>query len=324
MTRIIGYPRLHFALFDLGTATPRLYGGAGVAISGPTTVVTARQADRTVISGAEHLDTRGQSDLDQIVRRFLSARSLPPAAVEVETMPTQHVGLGTKTTVTLSALTAVSQELGADVTAQDLQRASGRGGTSGIGIHSFFHGGLIIDGGQPGRSARVYAPSSARPPADVPPMLCRIDMPLSWTMILLLPLAGQCHAGLAEAAVFDAMTPVPDGEVGLAVAFGLLGVAASAMSSDFDGFSRGLSSLQRVGFKAREIEAQSSGVRELMTALQAIPRCAVGMSSMGPLVFAVVEQENVEGREAVATIGRDHAATVLGEVAARNAGYEGA
>src|SRR6187397_3143910 len=59
----------------------------------------------------------------------------------------EHVGLGTKTAVILGALQAAAIASGYKVSRAELQLLSGRGGASGVGIHAFFIGGLVIDAG---------------------------------------------------------------------------------------------------------------------------------------------------------------------------------
>lgn len=321
MTRVIGYPRLHVGLFDLGTATLRQYGGIGMAINGPPTVISARPAGRFSIDGLELVDGAAAADLDAAIGRLSLGRTRPPVSVTVHDLPPQHVGLGTKTTLVLAVLKAISDAGGLDLTDVELRRASGRGGTSGIGVHTFFTGGLVIDGGHRADSPRVYRPSSSGAPVRVPPLIARVVMPPNWSITLVLP-EGKCVAGDHEVASFETLTPVPDDEVRRTIAMAVMGLAASAACEDFPAFAVALSEIQLVGFKAREISAQSESVRELLRELSSVPRCAPAMSSMGPLLFAVSDGTEPSIHERVAEIATGRSAALIGTVSFRDRGYE--
>ena len=319
MRQVIGYPRLHMGLFDLGSATLRQYGGIGASLHGPETMVTAELSERSSINGIEVLDVAAGRDLDAALERLAAPHGLPPIAIRIHAVPPQHVGLGTKTTLLLSVLRAVSAEAGLAMSDADLQRASGRGGTSGIGVHSFFCGGLVVDGGHRTDPPRTYRPSSAAAPVRVPPMVGRVAMPTHWDVTLVLP-PGRQRAGKDEEALFESLTPVPDAEVLETIALSVMGLAASAASEDLDSFARGLAGIHATGFKARELAAQSDPVRELFEELSSLPRCAVGMSSMGPLLFAISAESSI--RDRVVDTANRSGAPVLGSVGFRNEGFD--
>lgn len=321
MTRVIGYPRLHAGLFDLGTATPRQYGGIGMAVDGLPTVVSARRADHFSIEGVELLDPAAVADLDGAITRLVGRGSLPSVAVRVDAIPPQHVGLGTKTTLLLAVLKAISEAGELRLSDGQLQFASGRGGTSGIGVHAFFTGGLVMDGGHRTDPPRTYRPSSSAAPAQLPPLVARGVMPPTWTVTLVLA-NGARVAGEDEVAVFEALTPVPDDEVRRAIALAVAGLAASAACEDFPTFAAALAEMQQVGFKAREIAAQPEPVGALLRDLTDLPRRSVGMSSMGPLLFVVTDGTDPQIHECADELAQTTGATVLGTFRFRNCGFE--
>ncbi|MBI2710058.1 MAG: hypothetical protein HYX34_10235 [Actinobacteria bacterium] len=321
MTRVIGYPRVHAGLFDLGYATPRQYGGVGMAVDGLPTVVSARPADQFSIDGVELVDRAAVADLDSAITRLAGGGRRAPVSVTVEAVPTQHVGLGTKTTLLLAVLKAISEVGGLGMTDGQLRLASGRGGTSGIGVHAFFSGGLVIDGGHRTDPPRTYGPSSSAAPVRLPPLVARVVMPPAWAVTLVLA-DGTRVAGDDEVAAFEALTPVPDDEVRRAIALAVVGLAASAACEDFSAFAEALVEMQQVGFKAREVCAQSTPVRELLRELTHLPRSAAGMSSMGPLLFAVSDGTDPSIHERAEATAKAGSATVLGTFRFRNAGFE--
>ena len=76
--------------------------------------------------------------------------TLPPARIRVVSAPPEHVGPGSRNSALPggrpSGLSCSPAE--ADLTVDELARWTGRGRRSGIGLHGFQHGGLIVDGGR--------------------------------------------------------------------------------------------------------------------------------------------------------------------------------
>lgn len=321
MIRVVGYPRLHAGLFDLGTATPRQYGGVGMALEGPPTVVRVQRAPRQASHELYLIDMAARRDIEVALTRLDASWDIPPLTVTVDAIPPQHVGFGTKTTLVLAVLKAASEVAALGLDEIHLQRLSGRGGTSGIGIHTFFRGGLVIDGGHRSDPPRIYGPSSSSASIAVPPLIAHVSIPAHWCVTLLLA-EGARRAGAAERAAFDEMTPVPDEEVRATIALAVMGMAASAATEDLPTFATALAAIQRTGFKAKEVSTQPDAVRTLLAALAELPACAAGMSSMGPLVFAISDREDASVRDQIVRLAEERRATVVGTVGLRNQGFD--
>ncbi len=321
MTTIRAFPRLHLGLFDLGTATPRKYGGIGVSVDGLPTVVTAERSPTSDLSLFPVLDHQATEDISRIIADLSSLHSLPPMRIDVHVPVPQHVGLGAKTAILLAVVQALHTEGRKPIDKTALIRSSGRGGTSGIGIHAFFEGGLIMDGGHRSSPPRTYAPSSATSPHDLPPLVARISMPIQWRVTLLLP-SGERLRGRAEEAFFAAHTPLSHGDIERVIALAVSGLAASVASDDFRTFADVLREFQSIGFKAREIANQSRATRMLLTSLWDINECAAGMSSMGPLLFAITEASNASAVAQISEVSAAYEAQLLGTFAFRNAGHQ--
>lgn len=87
---------------------------------------------------------------------------MKPIAYSIQEMPPQHCGLGSKTSLLLSVVKLAFIINDIPVTPEEIVYFSGRGGTSGIGINTFFSGGIITDSGHDEDSPRNFAPSSSR------------------------------------------------------------------------------------------------------------------------------------------------------------------
>ena len=173
------------------------------------------------------------------------------------------------------------------------QHISGRGGASGIGLHGFYGGGVIWDAGHPRENVHVLLPSSASAPKSVPPLMLRIPFPTQWRVGLCLPEGGPI-SGPIERAFFQAASPVGTNEAMRAMAALYHGVLPAFRLRDLKALRAALSSVSATGFKALEIELRGAQVKNLLSALFDGGYTA-GMSSLGPLVYVVFD-ENVEGQ----------------------------
>jgi beta-ribofuranosylaminobenzene 5'-phosphate synthase len=317
---IQAHPRLHMTLIDLGDATERKYGGAGVSLSQPVIQVIARPASRMLLSGMEQLDERGRLDAQAAIGRLARHAAIRPCELSLETLPPQHVGLGTKTSIVLSLLVALSRASDVEMDTSTLQRLSGRGGVSGIGIHGFFTGGYLVDAGHERAMSLGFAPSSARERFRVPPLITRLSVPSRWQFQLLLP-PGHRIAGKAESQLFTQHTPITDDEVYQVLGHVHHGMTPAFAELDLPLLRRTLTQLHSLGFKRRELAAQAESVRQLYRSVRAVESCAVGMSSLGPLIYTVSDQDDLESRASVETICRQQNAELLATCRGDNDGY---
>ena len=98
-------------------------------------------------------------------RSLESGITLPAARVSVGVRPEEHVGLGVGTQLSLAVARALLRLAGMpDPGPTELATLTGRGARSGIGLHGFHHGGMIVDGGR-------------KREGSVPPLLARAVFP---------------------------------------------------------------------------------------------------------------------------------------------------
>ncbi len=319
MARVRAYPRIHVALLDLGDATHRKYGGAEFTISGPYTEVEARVGARRRVLGIEGFDRRCQRDVRRALERLDEACPRPTAEVIVQTSVPQHVGLGSKTALILATLKAAASAKAIALSVESLQRLSARGGTSGVGVNAFFRGGFIVDGGHDPRSGRGFRPSSVARRFAIPPVICAARIPPNWRFHLILA-APPRYEGYREVAFFRANTPIPKREVLETMALVYHGVAAAVVAADLALLKTALREIHAVGFKKRELGAQPTLVRGILRGLDTATECAAGLSSIGPLVYAVSDARNKAAGEAIRLVCEAHGGRMLGVYRGRNRG----
>jgi beta-ribofuranosylaminobenzene 5'-phosphate synthase len=319
MTIIKAYPRIHIGLADMGFASPRCYGGVGFTLEQPATVVRVKPWSDLALTGFESIDCTSRDELYRIIRDFSQICKVN-FKIELVSMPPQHHGYGTKTTLLLAVLAALSSASGHQLSRNDMQLLSGRGGASGIGIHAFFEGGVIWDAGHSRRAVQSLEPSGIRHTSEIPLMMARIDFPDHWA-VKLIELKGKRISGEIEAVFFSDNTPVPQSEALSTIATLYHGVLPAFKGCDLEELASALRYLHQIGFKKRELLAQESETQELLNELQE-GGFAAGMSSIGPLVYVIFEKNDTLSEHEIDNIICKFDSERVIVVHPRNSGYE--
>ncbi|MFH1383319.1 MAG: beta-ribofuranosylaminobenzene 5'-phosphate synthase [Chloroflexota bacterium] len=287
--RIACPSRLHLGLIDLNGEIGRIDGGVGIALEYPRTVFRATKSDKLEVECPS--DPPAAKRAEEAARTVMKLFDLPPARVVIEERPYVHVGLGSGTQLVVGTAKALCQLADKEISAIDLAMAVNRGGTSGIGVASFEHGGFIVDGGHkfgdggaPDNSKNSYTPSSAVRGLRPPPVLARYDFP-DWDILLCVP-TGEETAGIHEVQIFKIVCPVPIEEVRTICHLVLLKMLPAVLESDLEAFGQALEESQKYGFKVFEFRAQTHDVLRCKDFLQENGGEGVGMSSWGSALFA--------------------------------------
>ena len=321
MTRAVyvtGYPRIHVTLIDMAGVTSTAPGGAGFSIDAHPTVVKAEYGATFSLDGPAHLDSESWVDLEHLCRRLEEITDGRAARVTIESSPRQHVGLGAKTSLLLSVITAVDRLLRLSLSQNEIQELSRRGGTSGIGIHSFFTGGFVVDAGQRRESGWAPTPSRNIPDPILPLKILNFSVDESWVIILLTPEARTVSGNL-EIDFFSKNCPIPSHEVLEVLSHVYHGLVPSMLKSDLAGLRESLNLINQSGFKKREIDNYRGIIRGLLLDLYE-SKVPSGMSSLGPTVFAIVHKDDHETINRIRVIAHDRCVFFDGPFNARNEG----
>ena len=203
-----------------------------------------------------------------------------------------HRGLGSGTQSSLSAGWAVNQLYNLQLSVREVAALVGRGGTSGIGVESFEHGGFIVDGGHRFSDKGDFSPSAASrvPPG---PVLFRHDFP-DWPIVVAIP-ELQGASSQKEVDIFKKYCPIPLHEVRTVSHIILMEMLPAIIEEDPVSFGDAINRIQKAGFKKHEVALQKKEVRECMDIMRENGAYGAGMSSFGPTVFAVAEDpKNIE------------------------------
>ena len=228
-----------------------------------------------------------------------------------------HVGLGTKTTCILAALRACNAVSGGELRTRELVKLANRGGTSGMGVNTTFVGGFVADAGQPANAAVPLLPSSAATGIyEMPPAIVKLNVPENWRIHLLLP-DGQRVTGQAERDFFARNTSISRSEILEVLAFVYHGVVPAFASASLPDLACSLPRIHELGFKKREVAYQGDSVLELLRCLNDLGSLAAGMSSMGPLVYAIAAHAS---EDLTVQFKSRYGSAYLGEFGPRNEG----
>ncbi|MDI9568554.1 MAG: beta-ribofuranosylaminobenzene 5'-phosphate synthase family protein [bacterium] len=284
MLQIEAPARLHLGQIDLNGSLGRLYGGIGVALEGPKTVLRAEPSPRLVVEGLE------RERVSKIARTFLERTGITGGArLQVTEAIPSHVGLGSGTQLSLAVSLALARLHKLDLTLDDLARITGRGHQSGVGIGIFCSGGFVVDGGIP----REYD----RPDVEgyVPPIIFQHPFPTSWHFLLITPTNTSGYSGSREQEAFQAMPPIPPEDVGLVCRLLVMQLLPALLEENIEAFGQALSEIQwTIGKQFAPVQgglyshpAAECIVRFLLNSGVA----GAGQSSWGPSLYGVVEGE---------------------------------
>ena len=281
--RVEAPARLHLGMLDVVGGATRRFGGLGVAVERPATVVEVTASDELTTEGpeAERALAVAQRARDEVGLdggagiRVLEA--IPP-----------HMGLGSGTKLALAVTTALARLAGRRLDPPAIAHAAGRGARSAVGLWTFFLGGLVVEGG-------------VRPGADrAAPLLAHHAMPDDWRCVLVIPSGEPGLSGPEEEEAFAQLRPDPE-RSGLIAQLVLTSLLPGLAERDLAEFGAALTRLQRlVGESFAPVQGgvfhpRAEGVVDMLLRLGA---AGAGQSSWGPAAYGVVGDERA-GEELV-------------------------
>lgn len=316
---IVARSRIHISLADMGRVSLRAYGGIGFSIDFAPTIMEFEDCETVEIIGADALDLRAQEDLVRIVEKLKAIRDQVRFRATVKATPQQHVGLGSKTALTLSFIAGANAFCKLGLAEHEMQHLSGRGAASGIGVHAFFRGGVLWDAGHRADATTRLSPSSKEAATAIPPLIARVPFPHEWCVALILPDDSK-SSGEDEIIFFDNNTPVPKLEALESMAILYHGVLPAFVLKDYEAMATALSGLHNIGFKNRELQRCNIRTRTLLEALHR-QRLAAGLSSMGPLLYVIFPRSDRSRLQLIEGVCSRVGARFLGVAEAWNDGY---
>lgn len=307
--RITAPCRIHLSLIDENGYTGRVDGGIGLMLDKPNVVFEAsNSADEFQIEAhryyRESIDVI--NDKASMVFKAYNINN-KNFHFHLKRYYPSHVGLGSKTQLSLAIATAIAKLKKLDISSRELTNLVERGGTSGIGWRGFESGGFILDGGHDfgkGKEKESFLPSSASGSANPAITILTYPIPENWRFLLIIPNVEKGAYGDEEVSIFEKHAPIPKSEVNEVSHQIIMKVIPGLLKNDLQCFGEGLKRIQSIGFKKIEIRLQHEIVKKLLKFFETYGLKAYGMSSFGPSVVGITEskEEAIKLREKVEKI----------------------
>ena len=282
--------RIHLTLVELGLHGYRRNGGIGFALNAPSRHLEFAPAPEFDLDLLGNLGfaTHEVDDIRSLLSRTRLNKGFRDSFRLLSARGSgRHVGTGSGTSVTLACLEALFKVNDAQIDEKELIQLSGRGGTSGVGIRTYFTGGFVLDVGRQYDDEPIVSSDDVVTPASIPNVLSQMSTSMPhWPIGILIP---DCEPLTIERerAVFESLKtePLQSSAVHEAAYHSVFGVAAAVLSADYDAFCQAVNAIQKTAWKQREIRAYGTTISDAIGRMLALGCDCVGLSSMGPALF---------------------------------------
>jgi beta-ribofuranosylaminobenzene 5'-phosphate synthase len=285
--------RIHVGLVGLSEGGYRINGGIGWALETPRLIVRAQASDVLQVRdvrrfGMTPMEVAGLQDL--LKAQCLERAFNHMASVGISGETPAHRGLGGGTAARLAAIEALHLINESTLIPEILIAASKRGGTSGVGIRTYFEGGMVFDAGH--TSGQRPRPSHAWDSPGRPLQLVRLDMP-QWRFGICAPPWIQSLNHAQEKALFANTLPIPHSDVTETLYHMIYGVMAAVADQDLPTFTKAIDALQETAWKAAEWRGHGQALRDVADILRRSGAKGIGLSSVGPSLYFIAEDFQV-------------------------------
>lgn len=267
----------------------RLNGGIGFSISSPTLSMRFEMSDtidindKRILGFTEDELHRLKDHINQIAQKHDFEKMF--VCVINEGIIQSHIGFGSNTMIYLACVEALFILNQREYSEKDMIDLSGRGGTSGIGINTYFRGGFVFDTGVANSGLRTHAPSSTFISKDcLQPLLVKsIKLPL-WDLGICIPqIVPKTEED--ERCFFQTNCPIDKGDVEKILYEAVYGVMSSLMENDFKTFCESINAIQQTKWKSLERNLYGEPIIEVEDTIRRTGARCVGMSSLGPMLY---------------------------------------
>ncbi|MGD1046597.1 MAG: beta-ribofuranosylaminobenzene 5'-phosphate synthase family protein [Bacteroidota bacterium] len=288
---IISHPRLHLTLIGMNRGGYRINGGIGFAIADPFLHVVAGLHEKIEIEDRRdkplpELELRRVKDKLEEVCGYYDLKK--KVSIKITGGIPSHTGFGSSTAIRLSSIEALLEINNVKISNDQIISISGRGGTSGIGVHTYFDGGILLDVGRKSDSSKL-APSSAHETIKGLPLpIYSAKMPL-WEIGICIPLDISTLTEKEELKFFERTCPIDNYEVYKTLYHVVYGLVAAIEENDKLSFCSAIKSIQEFQWKKSERGEYGERLSHYENIIYESKAQVVGMSSLGPALFFLAE-----------------------------------
>ncbi len=309
------FPRIHINLLDMSSNGYRMNGGIGFFINKPYLIVniepnlTLQIEDQRSLVQHQELP---QDTLKKWLKQHILEHHLKHSfKVSIHGEAPSHTGFGVSTAIRMACVEGIYLLHKQQVSENQVIHQSCRGGTSGIGVHGYFTGGLVFDLGHE-QNKEEFLPSRSREHSfHLPLLLKSVPMP-NWEVGILIPHHIPTKTNAEEKSFFKKTCPIIKEQVYESVYHSLFGIFASVETKNKSNFCKAINTIQTQTWKQaeRNLYPELTHIEEKLYEFGAD---AVGMSSLGPMLYffssnimdVVNSVENSELRESCSVFKTD-------------------
>ena len=287
--------RLHASVLDMTRFDLGKPGGGGIGFG-----VGLYCSSRVVITGPGPVVASGDRPAlaHHLAALFRSLTGWPTGVeIEVRDHGRRHMGLGSSIGTMMAAAVALNEAFGRPLGLRDLRKlvahnyceevgrtpaVLSRAFETNVGAMVALHGGMVVA-------------------SDGCELVCRIPLPETMRALLLLPPVGPRTAGTEEARALLGTARELDRRDAPAKAHKVfLDLVPAALRGDLRAVGRVIAEISAMGSKRAEVELHGNRGREIRDLMRRLQEEAgaeiVGMSSVGPAVFALSREPGVWSR----------------------------
>lgn len=281
--------RLHLSLISMHESGYRKNGGFGFSIKSPYLLISGERSSSFELTDLRERGFReGERGnlVDLLCSIFEKKNFLNKCTIEIKGDMPSHMGFGSGTSIRLACIELLHLLNNSSYTNSEIVKESLRGGTSGIGVNTYFDGGFVFDIGH-SEAVDKFLPSNAVEKTNhlLPLVVTQENMP-NWEIGICVPDNISSISKEKEKDFFQSTCPIKPHESYESlyhIVFGLLG---AAKEKNLEVFAESLRSLQKCKWKNSERNLYKGAIEDIEEKLYRSGALGVGMSSLGPsLVF---------------------------------------
>jgi len=281
------FPRIHISLLDMSSNGYRMNGGIGFFIKNPHLIVNIEYSPTLQIKDQRSLVY--QQDFPQhTLKKWLEQHILEhhlkhSFKISIHGKASSHTGFGVSTSIRMACVEGIYLLQKKQVSENQVVQQSCRGGTSGIGVHGYFTGGLIFDLGHKQNKEELLPSRNREHNSHLPLLLKSVSMP-KWEVGILIPHHIPTKTNQEEKIFFKKTCPILKEQVYESVYHSLFGILASVETQDKSNFCKAIKAIQTQAWKQaeRKLYPELTLIEEKLYEFGAD---AVGMSSLGPMLY---------------------------------------
>lgn len=288
--QIQAYPRIHITLIGMNEDGFRINGGIGFSIDKPNITLEIKQSSHFQINDNRN-SPLDYSQRERLKNKLISIKTKLNLDSEIiisisGSLPI-HSGFGSGTIVRLACIEGLLILNDLKYDEDTLIQLSGRGGTSGIGVRTYFKGGYVFDIGHKNIGQKLL-PSSEMEINTIQSLVISQGLMPIWRFGICYP-KQRIEIDENETQFFKNNAKVNESVVFKTLYNVVYSTLAGIIENDIDCFQKGINEIQLMGWKKSEKDLYSDNVYQIESILYKNGASMVGMSSLGPGLYFFAE-----------------------------------